>query len=103
MKMDKEKTITEKDLIGLEKTTEEHLKEEIRIIKAVKSLSPEQKREYYRYFDKLPYKREIEELVPITKDEQIEQSINSAVERWELCLEEANGNIKKARELYDKG
>ena len=36
------------------------------------------------------------------KEEMIKQSINNAHNRWEQCLEEANGNIKKARELYDK-
>ena len=36
------------------------------------------------------------------KDLKIEQSINNARERWERCLKEANGNIKKARELYNK-
>ena len=37
------------------------------------------------------------------KDEMIEQSINNAFNRWEQCLKEANGNIKTARELYDRG
>jgi hypothetical protein len=33
---------------------------------------------------------------------KIEQSINNARKRWEQCLKETDGNIKKARELYDK-
>ena len=37
------------------------------------------------------------------KDKMIEESINNARKRWEQCLKEANGNIKKARELYDRG
>lgn len=36
------------------------------------------------------------------KMDKIEQSINNAREWWEQCLNEANGDIKKARELYDK-
>ena len=36
------------------------------------------------------------------KDKMIEQSIKNARERWEKCLEEVNGDIEKARGLYDK-
>ena len=39
----------------------------------------------------------------IKKDEMIEQSINNAHNRWEQCLKEANGDLVKARELYDNG
>ena len=39
----------------------------------------------------------------VTKEKIIEQSINNAGNRWERCLKEANGDLEKARELYDKG
>ena len=37
----------------------------------------------------------------VLEDEMIERSIDNAHNRWQQCLKEANGNIKKARELYD--
>lgn len=36
------------------------------------------------------------------ENEMIEQSINNAHNRWEQCLKEANGDLVKARELYDR-
>ena len=36
------------------------------------------------------------------EDIRIEESINHAHNQWQQCLEEAKGNIKKARELYDR-
>ena len=33
---------------------------------------------------------------------KIQQSIDNARKRWRQCLEEANGDLQKARELYDK-
>ena len=35
-------------------------------------------------------------------EERIDESIDNAHNRWQQCLKEANGDLEKARELYDK-
>ena len=39
---------------------------------------------------------------PPDRHRKIDESISNAHNRWKRCLEEANGDIKKARKLYDR-
>lgn len=70
------------------------------------------KRESKRVKITIPLTEEEEELIQLTNSFELafstvdskktEESIKNARDRWEECLKEANGDLEKARELYDQ-